>query len=105
MDSTQKSFMQKLLDGEVRLVVTYWVFGILALIPQMLFIILMGKLGIASYKIGILFTCGYSIFITMAIFRSAGKYEGWKVWKVLAMIHATFGILMNIMNTINVMNM
>ena len=95
MDSTQTDYVQKLWDGDVRLVVTYWGFGVLAVIPQYIFLVLMGMLGNSGSTVGILLILVYNIMMTRAIYLSAGNFEGWRVWKFMARIHAIFVLVAN----------
>jgi hypothetical protein len=78
-------FIGKLWRGEYPLVVSYWVFGI---VGNILFGIPLLFINQFTLTIGqwILFPIGMGIavLINVGIWRSAGKYKGLPIWKLLA---------------------
>lgn len=89
--------LKSLWQGEINLCKTFWVYGIiiLTLIPQL--IVLLGGIigGILfpnlPFPIFIIFVSAlafiyiiYGIFIVIAVFRSANKYQGQRIWAHLA---------------------
>jgi hypothetical protein len=90
------SLLGNLWSGNYTLAKTYWLFGSGGAI-------LLGILYIALIAItrstfvalvGLLALWGWHIFISVAIWRSAGKYTGSKVWSVLARGVVVIGALM-----------
>ena len=90
---TTSSFLIKLFKGDIRLVSTFWIFG--CLVPFLLkFAILISEkyiikntypeFSIFSLKFFPWFMFGYILFISIAIWKSAGKYTGNPEWKILA---------------------
>ena len=91
----KKSFISRLFNGDISLSVTYWVFGVIignvvlgtlySLIDAKYFEIA-SKIGTLPINIFIIITLAYNIFILIAIYRSAVKYNGNKIWSILARI-------------------
>lgn len=99
----RKSFLIRLIKGEISLPVTYWVFGYIA---NILF------LAIQSYMLECvkqkgqwdsiydffifwsfsIFAIIYSIFICIAIWNSADNYKGRKLWATLSKAAVLLGI-------------
>lgn len=73
-------------EGNYSLVKTYWLFGVVGgLALSLAYLILVGvtqSMGVIFF--GLLVLIGWQIFSSVAIWRSAGKYTGATVWKVLA---------------------
>lgn len=96
-------FVSRLFRGDVSLPITYWVFGVL--IGNIGFqiahsIIEFNYLEIKSIQVGALSVMGfywlfigYNIFMLIAIWRSAGKYQGRAIWSGLARVAVVFGTL------------
>ena len=98
-------FLKILWRGEIPLGRTYWVFGglflSLLIIPGY-FIdpTISGSANLepsASFVFGTMayaiFTLAYIVFISVAIWRSAGRYEGPAIWAVLARIMVVIGLI------------
>lgn len=89
-------YIFKLFRGDIPLVITYWVFGVLvggvglrfaASVYEKNYFELVTKNGNTSIALLFFFaTVIYSAFILTAIWRSAGKYEGNHIWRILARI-------------------
>ena len=83
-----------LFRGDVPLATTYWVFGVLfgnigfSLILRNIYKhdlpMLKTPVGIWSMGLFFCFIVIYSLFISIAVWRSAGKYQGNKLWGILA---------------------
>lgn len=95
-------FVVRLFRGDVRLVITYWVFGSLigALLNVAYTLIEANYIKVATsenllllFQLFSWFTVAYVIFIYIAIWRSAGKYQGSAVWSVLAKLMVIIGSL------------
>jgi len=106
----QDNLITKLFRGDVSLPITYWVFNVF--IGNIFFLICFkiiesNYINIVSSTAGewlILgfywFVIGYSIFILIAIWRSAGKYQGRTIWSALARMSVIIGFLGLITNGI-----
>lgn len=97
------SFVVRLFRGDIPLPITYWVFFVLIglgfriineLIELNNFEIMSTTAGELSVMGFYLFTIGYSIFILIAIWRSAVKYKGRAIWGNLARVLIIVGALM-----------
>lgn len=100
--TTTPNILLRLFRGEVSLYVTYWIYG--SLVGVGLGVVQtaieanyydlvsteVGSLAIAGFY---WFVVGYTLFILVAIWRSAGKYDGRPVWATLARLAVLFGIL------------
>lgn len=103
-------FIARLFRGEVSLPITYWVFGVLignVAFPIILKIIEFNFLEITSSHVGTWsvlgfssVAIGYSIFMLIAIWRSASKYQGRAIWAGLARVAVVLGTLALIVNFI-----
>ena len=91
----EKNFITRLFNGDISLAVTYWIFGVIIgnIIFGMLcslidakYFELIPKVGILPINIFLLIGLVYNIFILIAIYRSAVKYKGNKIWSILARI-------------------
>lgn len=91
----EKNFITRLFNGDISLAVTYWIFGVIIgnIILGMLcslidakYFELIPKVGILPINIFLLIGLVYNIFILIAIYRSAVKYKGNKIWSILARI-------------------
>lgn len=81
--------------GNYTLVKTYWLFGILGgLAVALVYVVLLAatKSPVVAL-LGFLAIWGWQVFISVAIWRSAGKYAGSAIWKVLARLAVVVGVL------------
>lgn len=87
-------FIEDVFLGKLSLPMTYWVYGVLGN--------LVWGIGFRSLDLtldgdpfALLFTLyvGYSIWVSVGIWRSAGKYLGLKVWAILAKFVVIVGLL------------
>jgi gas vesicle protein len=94
-ETPQRGFFGKLVNGDYGLAKTYWLYGglvggiaggIVSLIPE-----LVQSIGLFF----ILMLCGTAYHITIAIgtWRAASKYQGSKIWAVLAKISVVIGLI------------
>ena len=103
-------FITRLFRGDVSLPVSYWTFGVLignVAFQIILKIIELNYIGIISTQVGTWsvmgfywLAIGYSIFMLIAIWRSAGKYQGRVIWAGLARVVVVVGTLVLISNFI-----
>ena len=98
-------FFNLLWRGEITLVRTYWVFGVLFYslleIPSYLIVPAISNspdvepsasfvFGMTAYAI---FVLAYTVFVSVAIWRSAGNYKGSEIWAVLARVMVVIGLI------------
>lgn len=107
---TRQNLPVRLFRGDVSLPVTYWVFSVL--IGGVFLGIVLGVIEFNYAKIAMTeygpwlvqafywFAIAYTVFMFIAIWRSAGKYRGWALWKWLARIVVLLGVLFLIANFI-----
>lgn len=87
--------------GDIPLVKTYWLFGVVpGIIFNLTFTYIHYRGEIFASGSGALFVLGffpvyliYSGFICMAIWRSANKYQGMKRYAILAKASVIFGVM------------
>ncbi len=103
---------RKLWSGDVSLPVTYWVFGVLiggVVLKGVLLVLIelsfariamseFGNLGLRGYY---WFTVAYSLFMAVAIWRSAQKYQGIRIWSHLARAAVVLGVLSLAVSVLN----
>ncbi len=90
-----RNVVRTLWRGDVSLGRTFWLWGVLggfisaavAAIPLLIWVSL-------DYLLGIVIVTVYQLFIAIAVWKSAGKYQGRKFWFVLARI-STIGTFLN----------
>ncbi len=89
--TSEKGFLKKLRDGDYGLAKTYWLYGIgfsiiIGIIIQIIFAA-MGRSGIVIAFIVILISIIYTAFFQLpGLWRAAKKYQGAKIWAILAQI-------------------
>lgn len=106
--------MRELLKGNIRLVITYWVFG---MIPAIMYNG-MGKLiekyyfqlATTSYiewffYLYLIFPFIYFPLIYVAIWRSSNKYNGRRLWRWLAKLAVILGAVLLIVNAVLLANL
>lgn len=98
------NFLKELWRGDVPLFKTYWVFGFaVSVLLNALMILVVSVMeknpAIESVFLGLWgATTLYGVFIAVAIWRSAGKYQGPKHWMFLARAMVVLSILRTIAN-------
>ncbi|MBC15769.1 membrane protein of unknown function [Pseudodesulfovibrio profundus] len=99
------NFLRQLWRGEVALVKTYWIFGVLASFLLNGIVLLLSRSLAGTGAIWPMFVFWfisiiYTLFIAVAIWRSADKYTGRKVWAILAKIMVVLSVLQTVLNVI-----
>ena len=102
--------VKQLWRGEVSLVRTYWIFGVLvgalftiaSVVIEFNYIQLSKSFG--QFPMYVLLAAQYTYFpfICVAIWRSANKYTGPNYWAILAKVAIVLGVLMLISNTFTI---
>jgi len=88
--------------GDVPLVKTYWLFGVVAgIFFKIAFAYIEYQGAVFSTALGTIFVLGlivfvfaYSIFISFAIWNSANKYQGLQRYTILAKVAVILGVMM-----------
>jgi len=89
--STQKGFFGKLANGDFGLAKTYWVYGVL--VGFVVSIIINVITSIGGLVILMLAYTAYEIPVIMGTWRAANKYQGSKIWAILAKIAVVLGVI------------
>lgn len=87
----QKGFFSKLISGDFGLAKTYWLFGMVVGIVFNLIIKVMPSLGAVAIVLAV--ATVYQVMVLLGVWRSSNRYQGWKVWAILAKIAAVLGWL------------
>lgn len=98
-----KSYFLKLIKGEHTLKTTFWVwFILLSIILEVIFSLILSQNEYYEYdnqysEVSIyVFTAIYSILILIAIFKSANKFKGSKLWVFLSKVIVTINLFLSI---------
>ena len=86
-----KDFLLKLKEGDYGLAKTYWLYGVVVNIVYRIVDIVLTAL---SYELSILvffIMVGYSYFGIIGMWNAASKYEGLKLWGIIAKVLAVLG--------------
>lgn len=96
-------FIGNLWSGNYALVKTYWLFGFVGgLAIAVLYAALVGVTQSPTVAlVGLLAIWGWQFFISVAVWRSAGKYTGSTIWKVLARAAVVFSALRLVKETLD----
>lgn len=88
------SFYERFIGGEFGLAKTYWLLGVL---PGFLVgtAIRIARSDTFTYWMGAAFIC-YQVVLLRALWNSGKRYQGSKVWPVLAFVMVILAILRNI---------
>jgi hypothetical protein len=86
------NFFSKLAKGELGLAKTYWLYGVLVGIVVSIISNVITSIG--GLIILMLAHTAYSIPVLMGIWRASSKYQGLKVWAILAKVAVVFGVIM-----------
>jgi hypothetical protein len=90
--STEKGFFGELANGDFGLAKTYWLYGVV--VGVVVTIISSKVTSIGGLVILMLAYTAYEIPVLMGIWRAANKYQGQKIWAVLAKIAVVVGAIM-----------
>lgn len=94
------ALIKLLWEGKVPLVITYWIFGVLAgLLFKMITMTLAGFTSPSQTMIWLMvwfysFQVLYAIFITVSVWRAAGEYGGKAVYAHLAKLVVGLGLFL-----------
>lgn len=91
-DSTEKGFLWKLANGDFGLAKTYWLYGVLVG-----FIVNIAIKPITSASLLVIVMLAYTLYeipVVMGTWRAADKYQGSKIWALLAKVAVVLGAIM-----------
>ena len=97
-DLTSSGYVGRLWRGEVSLSVTYWVWGVLVNIltrALIVFAVLVTHARSVVLGLGLLYIV-YGLFMFVAIWRSAGRYGGRRIWADLARVSLVLVIVVRV---------
>lgn len=95
-NNTQTSFLNNLIKGEIALWKTYWLFGVVGNIIATILINIFAQFSEALFLMILIIAIVYQIGVFIAIWNSASKYLGSKIWVILAKIMVVLGVLSSI---------
>ena len=95
-NNTQTSFLSNLIKGEIALWKTYWLFGVIGNIIATILINIFAQFSESLFLIILIIAIVYQIVVFIAIWNSASKYAGSKIWAILAKIMVGLGVLSSI---------
>ena len=89
---TDKGFFAKLSSGDFGLAKTYWLYGVVVGTVSSFAMNLITSVGLLV-PVLLAYTV-YQVLVLMGTWRASSKYQGWKVWAVLAKIAVVLGVVM-----------
>jgi hypothetical protein len=85
--------MRKFLDGNISLVKSYWIFGVIGSIVLSLLSTVLVANNIIDLFTSLIINNIYFLGIWIGVWSSANKYQGFILWKILAKSAIILGIL------------
>ena len=86
--------LKKVFNGDERLVITYWVWGLIGGFVYGFSVgFVLGLLGFTEPLLISILTLPFLLFIWVSIWRSSGKYQGPTIWAILAKIAVVLGVI------------
>jgi len=82
-----------MMAGKERLVITYWIWGVVGTLVVSLVLGFIGGLLELPLIVGMVLTLVYWIPVAMGIWRSSNAYQGNQIWAILAKVAIGLGIL------------
>ncbi len=90
-ESGNKGFFSRLASGDFGLAKTYWLYGLVISVAINMALKVVTSLGVLA--VAILAVTLYQVIVLLGIWRAASRYQGWKVWAILAKIATVLGWL------------
>jgi peptidoglycan biosynthesis protein MviN/MurJ (putative lipid II flippase) len=93
----QKGFFSKLSSGDFGLPKTYWLYGVVVGIVINIVIQIVPSIGAIAVVLAL--ATVYQVMVLLGVWRAATRYQGRKVWAILAKIATVLGwmgVLINI---------
>jgi len=101
--AANRGFWAKLINGDYGLAKTYWLYGVLVGIGLNIIQRLVLASGADSIAVVIIITLAlvaYSVVWLIGLWRASNRYEGSKVWSILAKIAAIFGLISSVFTVV-----
>ena len=94
------NYIKRFWNGDISLVISYWVIGcllniIVSFIIGFVLTLIFALIGISDISLNLflhLILSAWVIFLTVGIWRSANKYQGKKIWVYLTKIVLIIGL-------------
>ena len=84
---SNKAFIKKLMDGDLSLAKTYWLYGVVGSILMNVVLLIPVMAGSLPLLYGAIFvSLAYAFVVLTGIWNSATKHDGSKFWAILAKI-------------------
>ncbi len=102
--ATEKGFFGKLANGDFGLAKTYWLYGVVVSVAANIILKVLALTGsIGELVIFIPALMAYQILLLMGTWRAADKYQGEKIWAILAKISVVLGAIATILLAIGLL--
>lgn len=94
----RRGVIARLWNGEYSLAVTFWVFGVLVRILEWIllkyveYLELANKTGPWLFNVTLVLASALEVCILVGMWRSAGKYKGFRLWPILVRALVLFAI-------------
>jgi hypothetical protein len=99
VDEAPQGLLGRLWRGDVPLRITYWVYGVLTNFVWLVFIAFATAANSPSLLLLLVaLSLTYYVFIVVAIWRSAGRYAGNRIWGDLARATLALGLIRTVAN-------
>lgn len=89
----QPSFLSNLIKGEIALWKTYWLFGVIGNIITTFLINVFAQFSETLFLTILIIAIVYKTVVFIAIWNSASKYAGSKIWAIFAKIMVILGFI------------
>ena len=97
-----KAFIKRLMDGDLSLAKTYWLYGVVGSILMNIVLLIPLMAGSLPLLYGAIFvSLAYAFVVLTGIWNSATKHDGSKFWAVLAKIIVIFNGLYIFMTVVS----
>jgi hypothetical protein len=100
-EKINKSFFIKLKDGDFGLAKTYWLYGVVVnlILSIPTYVVSNLSLLIVLTIIGLI----YGVIVLIGIWNSASRYEGLKLWAILAKLATILGFITIILTAVGLL--
>jgi len=96
-----RGYVRRLWHGCIPLFTTFWAWGVLANVVSVVVVAAVAAAKIQLLLMIVVFlNLGYAVFVSVAIWRSAGRYSGKRIWAELARIAVAADMAKAIVNMI-----
>ncbi len=104
--ATKKDFFSKLANGDFGLAKAYWLYGVVVTVVANIILKVLALTGsIGELVIFIPALMAYQILLFMGTWRAANKYQGEKIWAILAKISVVLGTIGTVLSVVELLVM